>query len=117
MAPAASYDFHVDGQAAIAAKRAFSPSLLSLSLTATRRGTSIARSAIIQASLAKGFSLRGTLPLPPLSPSLTRSLCLRLRSGKEERARVFVHVVYTCELVHISSPHDGEHTPIHTGCS
>lgn len=31
MAPAASYDFHVDGQAAIAAKRAFSPSLLSLS--------------------------------------------------------------------------------------
>lgn len=32
MAPAASYDFHVDGQAAIAAKRAFpSPSPLSLS--------------------------------------------------------------------------------------
>lgn len=87
MAPAASYDFHVDEQAAIAAKRAFSPSLLSLSYRDGERR--------VYSSKRDYPSFAGQRIFPPRdssSPSHAKSTFAR--DGKEERTRVFVHVAH-----------------------
>jgi len=101
MAPVASYDFHVDEQAAIAAKRAFSPppslSLsLSLSLTAEERRVY---------SLKRDYpSFAGQRIFPPRDSSFLSSYRAKsTRGDKKKRAYVFVHVAYTCELVRTSS--------------
>lgn len=73
--PAASYDFHADRQAAIAAERVFS---------LARRGATIARGAIIQASVAKGFSLRELHPYAAGEEGVPIRLC-------KPRSRNFTH--------------------------